>query len=247
MKFFILLFFLLNTVILKSQNAQVSESVQVDTTLHFNQVNLQFKSVKTLVNERYPFTEAQYYSLIKDGQDAFEKTSIAEEFFIYHSTAPTRIQGKAFQVQLTSGEWFTIDTNPALPISTYHFERHLTSIGYYVIKVEELNATTYLLINEQTGQNFPLIGQPYVSPGGQWIIALDNTKRSNIENNGLQLIAHHDGQLKEVARYDPVDWSFVNASWKNRKEVLLEIKSLEKVTRSKQTLTFFTTLSIYID
>ncbi|KYG73052.1 hypothetical protein AWN68_10195 [Roseivirga echinicomitans] len=220
------------------------ESNSLDTTLIFKDKTIQLKPSSSGDFDPYFLSNELINSLTKDFGNFYKKSLAIEEYQLGKFGSRVRREGNELFVKLDDGSWLQLRTNPNYDEVGHTFEYYFDKIGFYSIRVQWGEGNGYKLVNSKTGKVTDIIGRPFFSPDGTFIVALGNDIEAGYSTNGFQLLSNNSGSIIGLGIFSPTSWGCESAIWLSNNKLTLKNESLEYSNTNSNYFNFYTELVI---
>ena len=78
------------------------------------------------------------------------------------------------------------------------------------------------MINDSSGIVTNIIGKPYFSDNGKYVLSISADIEAGYSDNGFQLFKNENGILKLIAQYDPKVWGISSINWTNDYQLIMK-------------------------
>ncbi|MTI29274.1 hypothetical protein E1171_00445 [Cytophagales bacterium RKSG123] len=149
-------------------------------------------------------------------------------------------------LKMQNGNWkpITLDENKDEAGNT--FEYYFKDFGFYSVRTQWGEGNGYKLINDSSGKITDLIGRPYFSPNGTFILAVNFDIEAGYSWNGFELFRNDNGQLKKLGIYEPDKWGPYAVKWIDNNRLILKNQTFDFILKN-QTLKFRNSDMPYMD
>jgi len=124
-------------------------------------------------------------------------------------------------VKLKNGKWKKLILRDDYDEAGHTFEHFFEKYNFYSIRVQWGEGNGYKLINYDNGEVTDIIGRPYFSPNGKYMIAINADIEAGYSANGFQLFENNNGKLKKLITFEP-EWGPFSAKWIDNNTVIMK-------------------------
>ena len=132
-----------------------------------------------------------------------------------------------FYVKLTNGIWKKLELNVEWDEVDHTFEHLFNKFGFYSIRVQWGEGNGYKLVNNKNGKVIRILGRPYFSPNGKYILSVNSDLEADYSENGFELFENNESVLKKVILFEPKNWGPFSAKWIDDDTVIMKNEGLE--------------------
>lgn len=207
---------------LEKFSKSIEQKVQDTATAErwFEPVILNFKNnIKVTLKETGPTVINEYYS--KEEVSAIAKNST------YAKRDPSGLY-----LKLSDGSWKLMTDNYEEAYSKYRkhtLEYFFKDFGFYSVEVGYYEGGVYNLINYFTGKETKLVGRPYFSQNGKYILSVNSDLEAGYNPNGFELYENNKGTLELLGKYEPREWGPVSVKWIDDNTAIMRVNTMEVV------------------
>ncbi|MFN3556441.1 MAG: hypothetical protein ACK4VN_10790 [Bacteroidales bacterium] len=218
---------------------------ELDTTFYIsNKFTVSLKHSQPVNIEEYFLNKSILDSLNKHFKNSYLKALEIEKLKLKLNQEFAKRDTIGLQLKLTSGEWILVEPNEEISDVAYTFEYFFKDFGFYSIRVQDIEGFGYFLLNAENETKTQIIGRPYFSPNGEFIISINFDIEAGYNYNGFQLLNNNNGNLTILFTYDPGSWGPVSAIWIDNNSLLVKNKTIEFKSRHERYVEFYSVLTI---
>ncbi len=151
----------------------------------------------------------------------FEAALAYERHVSSHYGERFKRDSSGLYVRLRDGKWKKLLPDESLDETGHTFEYYFPKFGYYSIRTQWGEGNGYKLINEHTGEVTRIIGRPYFSPDGRYVVAVSSDLEAGYSANGFQLLENKHGHLRLLLSQEYENRGVVRAQWKDDSTAVL--------------------------
>ena len=151
----------------------------------------------------------------------FEAALAYERHVASHYGERFKRDSSGLYVRLRNGKWKKLYPDESLDETGHTFEYYFPTFGYYSIRTQWGEGNGYKLINEHTGEVTRIIGRPYFSPDGAYVLAVSSDLEAGYSANGFQLLENKHGHLRLLLSQEYENRGIVRAQWKDDSTAVL--------------------------
>ena len=149
-----------------------------------------------------------------------------------------------FYVKLINGKWKKLELNLEFDEIDHTFEYLFNKFGFYSIRVQCGEGNGYKLVNNENGDVIRILGRPYFSPNGKYILSVNSDLEAGYSGNGFELFENNEGVLKKIILFEPKNWGPYSAKWIDNNTVIMKNEGLEVKNDSLLNSEFYIKMNI---
>lgn len=227
------------------QHKRWVEPSQLDTVINISkEVSIKLTPHKEVDYEEYFLSNHEIDSLTSPYGNFYQKSLAIEKNMVREYPDLIKREGNELSVKLKNGEWLSLENNVEFDEVGHSFEFYFKEFGFHSIRVQWGEGNGYKLVNTTSGEIINLIGRPYFSPNGKYLISLGNDIEAGYSINGFQLLRHEKGKITEIGRFQPSSWGCNSALWLSNDSLVLKNESIEFSETGMNYFHFFTKMEI---
>ncbi len=138
----------------------IKEEIPIQENISKNYIpTFRLDKIDTIINlkEKYSIKISVCDSIKFDSLE-FSKKSVDSNF--------VKIYKKGLQLKLKDGTWKQFLPDERVDELEFSFKNYFTNYGYYLFETYIYEGSGFRLVNDSTGVDTYIIGQPYFSPNG---------------------------------------------------------------------------------
>ena len=198
----------------KSENENIFTPPSIDSILKLNnKIQLRIKNTDSINIPEYFIDNVTIDSLIKPHNNRHIESLEIEKYIIQKDKEIAKRDSSGLHVKLKNGEWKLLSIDPMTDESDNTLEHFFKDHGFYNIRVQWGEGNGYKLVNYKSGVVTKLKGKPFFSPNGEYIIAVNADVVAGYSYNGFQLLGNKDGIIKEIGKFEPMEWGPLSVKW----------------------------------
>ena len=109
----------------------------------------------------------------------------------------------------------------------YTYQHFFSNINSYLVRIQYYEGEAYLLVNKANGDEVYTIGETYISPSKQKVLAICEDLEAGYTINGLEMIEIKDGKFKKKFIIQGGNWAPVALKWIDDTSVVIKAKVVE--------------------
>jgi hypothetical protein len=221
------------------------EPSSLDTILIFSDsLQLVFNPHDSISFNEYFLDKNILDSLINGLDNSHRKALAIENYLIPRNQSFVKRDSLGLYLKLNNGEWKLLEIDPMTEEADHNFEHYFKDFGFYSTRVQWHEGNSYKLINSQNGEVTNLIGRPYFSPNGNYLISVNADIEAGYSDNGLQFFINKNGILTLIGAFDPYSWGPISAKWIDNNSLILIGETMEFIDNQSRYLKFYSQLKI---
>jgi hypothetical protein len=189
------------------------------------------QSLKSVIVADKVISDKSYYvSEFDINENKFNNTNIQISNFneINESYHSIKKKGDKLELLLKNNKKVLFKDNDGVPYDenriTYNLINDFKEINKYLIKVDEYEQTSYLLIDRDTGVTDSLAGAPFISPNQDFIFSsYYNQYEEPFPSQEIYIHNYRNEQLKLIFKHSFSGYELVSFYWKNSNELNLKL------------------------
>ena len=227
------------------QSSRWFDPKDLDTTIILNdKFELRFAPKDSIFIEEYFLENRIIDSLTKPFNNRHEEALAIENRMINQFKGKVKRIDGTLNLLLKDGRWKKLVANPRTDEADHTFEYFFKEFGYYSVRVQWGEGSSYKLINYSTGEITNLFGRPYFSENGQYVISVNADLEAGYSDNGFQLLENRSDTLSIVGSYKPDTWGPISAKWIGEKELILKNETIDLSHGGYKHLHFYTLVEL---
>lgn len=155
-----------------------------------------------------------------------------------------KIYKKGLQLKLKDGTWKQFLPDKRVDELEFAFKNYFADFGYYLFETYIYEGSGFRLVNDSTGADTYIIGEPYFSPNGQSVISINEDLEAGFSANGLELFLNNKDRLQNLGFFEPELWGPTNVKWIDNETFILKNKTSDLNVNNEKAITFFTKVQI---
>jgi hypothetical protein len=228
-----------------SENKKWFEPETLDTILNFSfRIQLTLKHTDSVFINEYFLDRKPLDSITKQFDNRHLEALAIEKYLLKTNNEFVKRDSKGLYVKLKDGIWKLLPHDEISDESDNTFEHFFKEFGYYSIRVQWGEGNGYKLVNYLDGTVTPIIGRPYFSPDGQYIISVNCDIEAGYSENGFQLFRIKNKQLQHLGEYKPDAWGPISAKWLDNNMVILKNQTVEVKNNDINYIDFYAEIKI---
>jgi len=229
-KIFVLLLLIASCKSKNNQKRVLSNNFpfQIDTILKFNtNFNIYIQESDSISTIGTSSIQKNKDSISKLYDNSHRQAIELEKLMIQKYNKVVKKDSLGLHLKLNNGKWVTLVLNLRLEELDLNFENYFEHYGYFLVRAQWGEGNGYKIINAKTGKQTSIIGAPYFSKNGKYIISINMDLIAGYSPNGFEFLEIRKDSLLKLGSYHPVQWGPYNAKWINNNEVILKNKGFE--------------------
>lgn len=205
-----------------NKDEQAFELVDLDTSIFLSDtIYVNIKYLDTSFTTSY-FTD-QYIidSLTENIDHHYTKAKVIQDHQLRSVTGSVKYDTSSISLKLANGNWEHLISDTTEISDYYLFERYFKKLGYYSVFVQMYEGSYYIMVSEKSGTKTYLLGRPYFSPSGKYMISTNADLEAGYTKNGFDLYYNVDGELQLLTKLEPKDWAPTNVLWLDDNHLLI--------------------------
>jgi hypothetical protein len=107
---------------------------------------------------------------------------------------------------------------------SYTYQHFFSNINSYLVRIQYYEGEAYLLVNKTNGEEVYTIGETYISPSTQKVMAICEDLEAGYTINGLEMIDMKDGKFKKKFIIQGGNWAPTSLKWLDDNSIVLKAK-----------------------
>ena len=176
---------------------------------------------KITISDSDEFSYDDYYSnqdvidsLTRKYANWHQRYMHIEKHQIQESNTEIQIDSTSRIVTLKNGSNITLTPDPTIDEISYSFVKEFPEYDLLLFRVQWYEGDNYFLLNLTTGEKTYIIGKPYFSESGKYIMSINSDLEAGYSYNGFQLLKIEEDHISELWKFDP-GWAPEKFQWIN--------------------------------
>jgi hypothetical protein len=106
----------------------------------------------------------------------------------------------------------------------YTYQHFFSNINSHLVRIQYYEGEAYLLVNKANGEEVYTIGETYISPNKQKVLAICEDLEAGYTINGLEMIEIKEGKFKKKFIIQGGNWAPVALKWIDDTSVVIKAK-----------------------
>ncbi|MDH5380517.1 MAG: hypothetical protein OEW75_06685 [Cyclobacteriaceae bacterium] len=232
-----------------SQNIYPKEEYYSATDTSFklkNGMTLILALSETTTNADYPIPKSITDSISQLYDNWHQRALALENHLMKEFGDRVKRNEQELYVKLKDGSWFDPKLNPDYEEVAQSFEYYFEKQGLYSIRVQWGEGNGYKLIDESSGEVIDIIGRPFFSPSGKYMISINTDIEAGYSPNGFQLFEVNGSEIIPIGSYFPNTWGPTVAEWLSDKKLILKCQTFNENGGEEYYRSFYVNLFIDI-
>lgn len=121
----------------------------------------------------------------------------------------------------------------------YCYQHFFSNINSYLLRIHYYEGVAFLLVNKANGEEVYTIGETYISPSKQKVLAICEDLESGYNINGLEMLEIKDGKYKNKFIVQGGNWAPVALKWIDDTSVVIKAKVIADEGTFETTTKFY--------
>jgi|GEM_PF-3624182 len=209
-----------------------------------NRARLDLSFSRQDFSENYLMAKTSLDSLMNQYQNSYLSAQALEAHMLPKFSTKVTRDSQGLSLRLKNGQWLTVRNNSDFDEVAHSFEYFFEEFGYYSLRVQWSEGNAYKLVNAEDGSIIRLIGRPYFSPEGKYLIAISTDLEAGYSVNGFEVYTKQANTWKKLTEYHPKLWGPVDLKWISPQQAILRNQSVEIQGGNLQYFEFYSQIKI---
>lgn len=221
-----------------------TKDIEVDTSFQMENIQLNLKSIDCENFNVYFLNDEKIDSLSRDIFNSFLIAQEIENYQLKKFGDLVERESEYLSFKLKTGAIKILSPDSISEEEAYSFEYFFENVGFYSLVVHWTEGQEYKLINYETGIETNIVGRPFFSNSGKYLIALGNDIEANYSFNGLGIYKNEEGIIRKIGTFSPRSYGFSKAKWLDDQHVIIQNESLNYLDQEFSYFNFYTILEL---